>query len=235
MNRKIAVIAAHPDDEILGCGGTSARHITLGHQVSTLIVAEGVVSRYADGRVEKMREQLAQLKRAAVAANGRLGVSEVTFLGMPDNRLDKMDRLDLIREIEKFIARMQPDTIYTHHGADLNIDHRRVFEAVLTAARPQPGVSVKRLLSFEVPSSTEWQSPALGQSFVPNWFVDISQFLEQKMTAVDVYQEEMRPWPHARSAAAIRHLAGWRGASCGCDAAEAFMLVRNIDERVELQ
>jgi N-acetylglucosamine malate deacetylase 1 len=118
--------------------------------------------------------------------------------------------------------------VYTHHAGDLNIDHRRTHEATLTACRPQLNHPVARLLAFETPSSTEWQQPSGALSFSPNWFVDISSTLESKMLALKAYSQEMRPWPHPRSYQGVEHLAGWRGATVGCDAAEAFMLVREI-------
>ena len=116
----------------------------------------------------------------------------------------------------------------THHGGDLNIDHQIVLKAVITACRPQPSYPVKRILSFEVPSSTEWQSPNTKSIFIPNWFENITNTLDLKLKALDAYKSEMREWPHARSINAVKHLAHWRGASVGCEAAEAFMLVREI-------
>ena len=124
------------------------------------------------------------------------------------------------------IAEHQPSTVFTHHPGDMNVDHRCVHEAVVTACRPQPGNLVKTLLLFEVPSSTEWQTPWTAPVFAPNWFVEISQTLERKLAALDVYAAEMRPWPHPRSLQGVEHLARWRGASSGVDAAEAFVLAR---------
>lgn len=205
-----------------------ARHVALGHSVSVLIVAEGISSRHRSTSNAQLQSQLSELRDTAKRANQGLGVSEVTFLGMPDNRLDSVDRLDVIQAVEMFLDTVRADTVYTHHGGDLNIDHRIVFESALTATRPQPGSMVRRLFSFEIPSSSEWQSPVLAPPFQPNWFVDISETLEKKMSALELYHAEMRPWPHARSLQAVRHLAGWRGAGSGCQAAEAFVLVRNL-------
>lgn len=224
--RAIAVIAAHPDDEILGCGGTVARHIAAGHTVRTLIAAEGITSRVETIDADDVRRKLEALQRAARSANARLGVKDVEFLGLPDNRLDGLDRLDVIRRVDDFISRCRPDTIYTHHGGDLNVDHRIVFEAVLTACRQLPGASIRRLLSFEIPSSTEWQSPVLATPFQPDWFVDIGATLSIKLDALAEYESEMREWPHPRSLRGVSHLAAWRGATCGCEAAEAFVLIR---------
>ena len=142
--------------------------------------------------------------------------------------MDSIDLLDVVKEVEKKNEELKPDVVVTHHGGDLNIDHRIIHQAVITACRPQPGQTVKRILSFEVPSSTEWQSPSSGNPFVPNWFEDISDTLELKIKALEAYESEMRKWPHARSIKALEHLARWRGASVGAEAAEAFMLVREI-------
>jgi LmbE family N-acetylglucosaminyl deacetylase len=118
--------------------------------------------------------------------------------------------------------------VYTHHAGDLNVDHQRVSQAVMTACRPQPGCAVKKIAFFEIPSSTEWQSPSSGPAFAPNWFVDISGTLDTKLKALKAYHGEIRPWPHARSYEAVEHLARWRGATVGCDAAEAFVIGRKI-------
>jgi LmbE family N-acetylglucosaminyl deacetylase len=136
--------------------------------------------------------------------------------------------LDVIKPIEALIERHRPDTVVTHHGSDLNIDHRRVSQAVATACRPQRGHSVRRLLMFEVASSTEWQLPDAANPFAPNFFVDISMTLERKLSALQAYSAEMRAWPHPRSLQALEHLARWRGATIGVEAAEAFVLGRQI-------
>lgn len=224
MSRSVLVVAAHPDDEVLGCGGTMARHAAEGDTVNVAIVAEGITSRGGAGAADG----LAELAAAARAANAILGVAAVRLLGLPDNRLDGMDRLDLVQRVEALVAEFRPDIIYTHHAGDLNVDHRRVHEAVVTAARPLPGCAVTTLLFFEVASSTEWQPPGSAVPFVPSWFVDISAELERKEAALRAYSGEMRPWPHARSVQAVSHLARWRGASAGMEAAEAFMLGRHL-------
>jgi LmbE family N-acetylglucosaminyl deacetylase len=225
MKNKIAIIAAHPDDEILGCGATMAKHIQAGDQVSVLIMAEGITSRDQQRNRDARSEELSELAQTAIAANNILGVTSVTLKNYPDNRMDSIDRLDIIKTIENFIDEQQPDIIYTHYIGDLNIDHRRINEAVITACRPQPGLTVKSLLFFEVASSTEWQIP---NHFSPNWFVDVSETLNLKLKALEAYQSEMRPYPHARSIKAVEHLAHWRGASLGVEAAEGFVLGRKL-------
>lgn len=222
---KILCVAAHPDDEVLGCGGTLARHVAAGDAVHVCLVAEGLTSRQGGGDAA----ELAELAATARRADARLGVRDTRLLGLPDNRLDELPRLEVIQRIEQVIAEIQPEVIYTHAAADLNIDHQIVHEAVLTACRPVPGQGVKRILCFEVPSSTEWRGAGSACPFVPNWFVDISNTLADKLAALGEYAGEMRPWPHARSIEACEHLARWRGASVGVAAAEAFMLARHCE------
>ncbi len=228
MKKTILVVAAHPDDEILGCGATVAKHVRAGDAVHVLILAEGVTSRDAKRRPEKRAKELSSLAKAAHAANKILGVRSVTLESFPDNRLDTVARLELVKAVEHLKGRVKPQIVYTHHSGDVNIDHRCVHDAVTVACRPQPGESVKTLLFFETASSTEWQTRGVKGAFVPNWFVDVSSTLGLKMKALKKYGSEMRPWPHARSLRALEHLARWRGATVGTEAAEAFVLGRHI-------
>ena len=220
MSKSILFVAAHPDDEVLGCGGTIARHADAGDQVQVLIVAEGATSRQLQRNRNQATGELSALAQAAQRAGAILGSQGVELLDLPDNRLDSLDRLDLIKQIEQRIARHQPQVVYVHHAGDVNVDHRLLHEAVVTACRPTPRQPVQRLLSFEVASSTEWQPPGSAPPFQPNWFVDISAQWPRK--------REMRPWPHARSLEALEHLARWRGAQVGVEAAEAFCLLRQL-------
>ncbi|MGY8788041.1 MAG: PIG-L deacetylase family protein [Fidelibacterota bacterium] len=222
------IIAAHPDDEVLGCGGSIAKWVKDGHEVHVLIMAEGATSRDKHRDRASRKETLSILAQSAKRAAEILGVKSVELLDYPDNRMDSVDLLDVVKTIEDYTEKLKPDVVVTHHSGDLNIDHQITHQAVITACRPQPGQAVKRILSFEIPSSTDWQSPNDGRPFVPNWFEDITDTLPMKMKALEAYQSEMRKWPHARSIKADEHLARWRGASMGYKAAEAFMLVRNI-------
>ena len=224
----VLLVAAHPDDEVLGCGGTIARHADAGDQVQVLIVAEGATSRQQQRDRVQATGELSALAQAAQQAGAILGAHGVELLDLPDNRLDSLDRLDLIKQIEECIARHQPQVVYVHHAGDVNVDHRRLHEAVITACRPTPGQPVRRLLSFEVASSTEWQPPGSAPPFQPNWFVDITSHWLRKREALAAYASEMRPWPHARSIEALEHLARWRGAQVGVEAAEAFCLLRQL-------
>ncbi len=220
----VLVVAAHPDDEVLGCGGAIATHVQSGETVIVAFLADGVSSRdpHADHRVELEQRRAAARKAAEI-----LGVSELHFGDLPDNRLDTVSLLSIAQAVEAHVHAYAPSIVYTHHGGDLNIDHRRTHEAVLTACRPQQGSSVRSVLSFETPSSTEWRFSS-EDAFTPNWFVDIASTLELKLRALDAYQQELREWPHPRSRAGIEHLAHWRGATIGCEAAEAFVLARHI-------
>jgi LmbE family N-acetylglucosaminyl deacetylase len=222
------VIAAHPDDEVLGCGGTIARLAGEGHTVHVVILAEGLTSRGAQRDRATHQSELSALASVARHAGKILGAASVELLDFPDNRMDSIDRLDIVKVVENLIARHRPHSVFTHHIGDVNIDHRRIHEAVITACRPQPGHCVRRLLFFEVASSTEWQPPGSAAPFLPSVFIDISATLQAKLAALAAYEREIRPWPHPRSLQAVEHLARWRGATVGVAAAEAFVMGREI-------
>jgi LmbE family N-acetylglucosaminyl deacetylase len=224
--RSILILAAHPDDEVLGCGGTIAKLANDGATIHVAFLADGVFSRV--GSSIDQDEELHVRRAAAQKSCEILGAKSVSFGEFPDNRMDTVALLDITRELEGLLTKHKPEMIFTHHAGDVNIDHRRMHEATVTACRPQPGHPVKTLLNFEVPSSTEWQLSGSAPIFAPNWFVDISGTLDQKLAALDFYSSELRDWPHPRSRQAIEHLARWRGASVGVDAAEAFMLGRKL-------
>lgn len=226
MKQTVLVTAAHPDDEVLGCGGTIARHVAEGDEVHVLILAEGATSRDESRNPEARTQELTELAQAAHKAKDILGVSSLHLHQFPDNRMDGVDLLDVIKVVEERIQQLRPTVVYTHHSGDLNIDHQITHKAVTTACRPAPGQTVQTLLFFEVPSSTEWQTPDKCSAFVPNWYVDISNIQDRKREALFAYSAEMRPWPHARSVEAVEHLVRWRGSSIGVEAAEGFMLGR---------
>ena len=225
---QILIIAAHPDDEVLGCGGTIAKHVQNGDEVHVVILAEGVTSRDKVRERESRAGELSQLAQVAQEVGRILGVQSVELHDFPDNRMDSVDLLDVVKVVETFIGKYKPDMVYTHHSGDVNIDHRIVHQAVVTACRPLPGQCVKTLLFFEVPSSSEWQTFGSAPAFLPNYFVDISDCLNKKLQALEAYGSEMRPWPHSRSLAAVEHLARWRGATVGVEAAEGFVLGRKL-------
>lgn len=220
MSKTVLVVAAHADDEALGCGGSLAKHVAAGDTVHVILVADGVTSRSGAGQEEMVRRQQATEK-----ARNILGIGTMAFLDLPDNRLDSVPLLDIVQPLEALIGKLLPEIIYTHHYGDLNVDHRLVHQAVLTACRPLPGSTVREILAFEVMSSTEWSSPGLAP-FLPNLFVDISAQMEIKMQALEAYALEMHAPPHSRSTEHMRYLAKHHGYCVGVDAAEAFMVIR---------
>jgi LmbE family N-acetylglucosaminyl deacetylase len=211
----VLIIAAHPDDEVLGCGGTIARHVVEGDEVRVLFVADGETARAMHNKENR--------NIAAKTAGDILGISHIHFLDHPDQRLDQISLLDLTRQVEEHIAAIKPRTVYTHHAGDLNEDHKIVHQIAMTALRPLPGSSVKEIYAFEVPSSTEW-----GTGFSPNHFVNISALHQRKVEALSCYESEMRAAPHARSYSAIGALNRLRGHQVGFAYAEAFMTLRTI-------
>lgn len=228
MNHRVLVVAAHPDDEILGCGGTILQHIGNGDLVHELIMAEGLTSRDAGKKRSEFKEQLEQLKDCTLLAARRMRVEHTRLCSFPDNRMDSIDLLDVVKEAEAEIEMFQPDVVYTHHWGDVNIDHRITHEAVVTACRSMPGCCVKRLLFFETCSSTEWQIKQESKVFLPNWFVNIEKTIDKKIEALHCYESEMREYPHPRSYEGVRALAAYRGLMAGCRFAEAFSLGREL-------
>ncbi len=225
MKKHILVVAAHPDDEILGCGGTIARLIKKEYEAHLMILGEGVTSR--DEKREKLRrkKEIEALKQQVRKANDLIGVNKIFTYDFPDNRFDEVPLLDIIKVIEKIKVKIRPDIVYTHHKNDLNVDHQITFNAVLTACRPLKGETVKEIYSFEVPSSTEWNYP---YTFSPNVYIDISSTLDQKIKALGVYETEVRKFPHPRSKESVKNIAKRWGSIVGLDYAEVFEVIRII-------
>jgi len=222
MAKTILVVAAHPDDEVLGCGGTIARHVAEGDAVHVIFMADGVGSRNGE-----LGHELEKRKLAKKSALQIMGVSSSHSLKFPDNRMDSIPLLDIVQSLESLIVEIQPSIIYTHHHGDLNVDHRITHQAVLTACRPQPGNTLREMLTFEVMSSTEWAGAA-QPAFVPNVFVDISEHWLKKLKALEAYDLEMRPAPHSRSIEHLDALARHRGMCVGMERAEGFELIRKL-------
>jgi LmbE family N-acetylglucosaminyl deacetylase len=222
----VLVVAAHPDDEVLGCGGAMARHARQGDIVETLLLAEGATSRDQRRDAKARAKEISALRDCATKAARALGVRPPRFGGLPDNRMDSIDLIDVVKIVEAAVREIRPSVVYTHHASDLNIDHRITHQAVLTGCRPMPGSSVRSIYAFEVPSSTEWAGP--DAAFRPNRNVSIADEWRAKKAALEIYQSEMRPFPHARSLEAVEALAVWRGASVGVAKAEAFEVLRQI-------
>lgn len=220
----VLVVAAHPDDEALGCGGTLFRHRLSGARVHVLFLADGEMARGASDETFVGR----RLAMAEAAAQAMGGLS-TRLAGFPDNRLDAVDMLDLARTVEAEIAKHNPDLIYTHHPGDLNIDHRRAHQAVMTACRPIQGRGVREIRCFEVLSSTEWAGPGLGPVFEPTLFIGLDDAaFAAKRAAFHAYAAEMRASPHPRSWEAVTALAVLRGAAAGMPRAEAFFVSRRL-------
>lgn len=222
MGKNVLVVAAHADDEALGCGGTIARHVQAGDRVEVVFIADGVSSR--PGAED---DDLAHRLQATENARQILGIDKTIFLGLPDNRLDGVPLLDIVQPLEAVMQEFRPEVVYTHHYGDLNVDHRITHQAVMTACRPLPSATVTKILAFEVLSSTEWGGTGAAP-FVPNYFVDIGTTLETKLRALDAYSLEMREPPHSRSMAHVKGLAQHHGHCVGVEAAEAFMVIRRI-------
>lgn len=219
----VLVVAAHPDDEVLGCGGTLARHAAAGDRVQTIFLADGVASR--QGGDDAARERRYAAARQAAQA---LGCLAPVFLGFPDNRLDQVPLLDVIQALEAQPATAQPRIVYTHFGGDLNVDHVIAHRVALTAFRPLPGSSLRAIYGFQTASSTEWAGIELGPAFRPTRYVGIAEFTSHKQRALQAYAEEMRPFPHARSEIGLEAMARLRGSEVGLPAAEAFTVIREI-------
>lgn len=224
----ILVVAAHPDDEVLGCGGTIAKLCEKKKTVNIIFISNGVDSR--DESQKKIEKLIEQRKKAAIRSCKILGTNKPDFVNLPDNTLDKFSLLKITKIIEKFIKKYSPNTIYTHFNKDLNVDHCKVSNAVITACRPQKKCSVKTLFFFEIPSSTEWKINNRDNVFEPNWYEDITTTEKKKFKALNAYSMELRKWPHPRSIKGIKSLVKWRGATAGVAAAESFIMARNISK-----
>jgi LmbE family N-acetylglucosaminyl deacetylase len=220
--KTVLVVAAHADDEALGCGGTIARHVEEGDAVHLVLMADGVQSRR-----ESSEADLARRIEASKQAQSILGISFSQSLELPDNKMDSVPLLEIVQKLEPILAEIQPSVVYTHHHGDLNIDHGLTQAAVMTACRPVPGSSVREIYGFEVLSSTEW-SIQQASPFLPDYYVDITRQFRTKLNALEAYAEEMRTPPHSRSMAHAEVLARHRGYSIGVDAAEAFQVYRII-------
>ena len=219
-NQNVLIVAAHSDDEVLGCGGTIAKHIEEGDRVTVMFMTDGVSS-----RSKRDRTTASSRNNASNNAMVVLGVQDIRHSNFPDNKMDTVALLDVAKDIEIVIASVKPNIIYTHFAHDLNIDHRITHSDVMTACRPQSWSTVQKILSFEVLSSTEWNSPS-QPNFIPQYIVNIEAHWAQKLSALKCYDEEMRPYPHSRSYECIEALATLRGATNGFNKAEAFFVER---------
>lgn len=222
---KILVIAAHPDDEIYGMGGTIAKLSSQGKQVHLLIVTDGSTAQYrGDAR---LGEIINRKKEEVCRAADCVGIKSVQYGGLPDMRLDQTEHIEINQVIEECIEQLQPDTVFTHFWGDVNLDHQRVFQSTVVATRPTALQSVKQVFCYSVPSSTEWQVRP-QDVFTPNYFVDIGDYAEQKAAAVNAYASELRAYPHPRSVQAVMERDRSAGLRCGLSLCEEFILVRKV-------
>lgn len=229
-NKKILLVVAHPDDELLGLGASMNRLITdYNCTVRVIILGEGITSRSEDRNVEDWKKQLQIHKSNIKSAQAAIGYQSVGIYDFADNRFDSVDLLDIIKVIEKEKKEFSPDIIFTHHGGDLNIDHQRTFEAVITAIRPMEKETVTTLITFETPSGTEWRASTDPRHFIPNLFLEVSEEnINAKIKGMESYEFEKRKYPHPRSPEALKIQAQRWGITIGKPFAEAFVVVRSI-------
>lgn len=225
------IVVAHPDDELLGIGATMNRLIKdFDVKTHVVILGEGITSRSEKRDQEKWKKELAIHRNNIHSAQKAIGYHSVSIYDFPDNRFDTVALLDIIKVIEKEKENFKPDVIFTHHGGDLNIDHQRTFEAVITACRPMSNEKVKTIITFETPSGTEWRAASDPRHFIPNFFFAVSsENINAKIKGMESYEFEKRPFPHPRSPEALKIQAQRWGVSIGCEFAEAFMLIRSIN------
>ncbi len=220
--KKIFVVAAHPDDEVLGCGGTLLKHINEGDKVYVLFVSEGVSGRFDKNQDLKCEKEIIKRKQMAIKV-AKLGKFKIVdFLDLKNLELNSYPHNYLTNIIIKYFEKYKPDIVYTHYEHDLNIDHYYTFFSTFVASRPSKNFEIKKLLSFEIPSSTDWGINNNGRLFAPNYFVDIKKYIKKKIILLNKYKFEMRQPPHSRSIKNITSLSVFRGGSVGFHNAEAF-------------
>ena len=221
---KVLVIAAHPDDETIGCGGSLLRHASENDEIAVITLTNGVGS-----RKQAKEKDLIHREIAAEKAINILGANWIARGDFPDNAMDSVPLLEIVKFIEEIKNKYDPDIIYSHSPSDLNVDHKVVTSATLTSFRPQPGEKNSEIRLFEVPSATDYSIEELEGSFNPNLFINIENFWQSKLDALSCYDAEIREYPHSRSYKKIESLAQFRGSQSGLELAEAFALVRKIN------
>ena len=222
--KRVLIVVAHPDDEVLGCGGTIAKLVDQNCRVKVIFLSDGESSRLNKKSLKKNNYR----RNCAIKAMKVLGVKDYIFDDFPDNEFDKISLLTITKKIESEVKRFNPDTIFTHYNGDLNIDHQITSKAVLTACRPKIKNNVKLILFFEILSSTEWNVVSKKNLFNPNWYEDITKYIKIKIRAIKCYKSELRKSPHSRSIETLKALSIVRGSSSGVQNAEAFQLGRKI-------
>jgi LmbE family N-acetylglucosaminyl deacetylase len=223
MTKNILVIAPHPDDEVLGCAGLIKRETLKGNTVNVLIVTRGSAKKYSEEKVNNVRKE-------ALKAHAILGVEKTLFLDFPAPDLDMESKAEMSGKISEVIRKLEINELYLPHRGDIHHDHEAVFTAGLVAARPVSGNPVKRIFSYETLSETEWAAPFSSDTFIPTFFVDVTQVFTSKLEAMKQFKSQLREFPNSRSLEAIEALAKFRGSTVGVNFAEAFMTIRIIED-----
>jgi len=230
-NKRILIVVAHPDDELLGLGA-SMNLLIEEYNISTrvVILGEGITSRSETRDIKHWEKELEIHRQNIETAQSAIGYHEVSMHDFPDNRFDTVALLDIVKVIEKEKEIFKPEIIFTHHGGDVNIDHQRTFEAAITACRPMENESVKTSITFETPSGTEWRASSDPKHFIPNMFISFNEEnLNAKIKGMESYEFESRKYPHPRSPESLKIQAKRWGVTIGGNYAEAFHLIRSIN------
>lgn len=218
---RVLVIAPHPDDEIIGVGGTIAKRAKVGDEVYVCIVTKGQSPLFSPEFIEQGRQECCQ-------ADAKLGVKETIFLDFPAVMLETVLRYEFNGKISEIVQKIRPDEVYIPHRGDMQLDHQMVVDAAMVALRPKYEHLVKRIYAYETLSETGWNIPNVVNEFIPTVYENISDTLQEKLDAMNVFQSQLAPYPAARSIGAIKALAKFRGATVNVNAAEAFSLIREI-------
>lgn len=225
--KTILVFAAHPDDEMLGCGATLLNYVKKGYKIKSFFFGDGESSRNVNKR--NLSKLISEREQQAILVSKKAKFEKPDFRRFPDNRLDMIPILDIVKYIELKIKKYKPEIIFTHFENDLNIDHQITHKAVMTATRPLSRTFVKKIYSFEIPSSTDFSFVRDKKRFFnPNFYVKVDKTIQKKLNLLKIYKEEIKKWPHPRSIKSIKNLAMYRGSQIGTKYAEAFLLIREL-------
>ena len=226
LKKRILIIVAHSDDESFGCGGLIKKLSLNKNKISAISFTNGIGSR-SNYNVNEIKKR----QKSSTEASKVLGFKWLAQYQYPDNQLDKISLLEIIKKIEKHKKQIKPHIVLTHNFSDLNIDHRKIAEATLTAFRPEPREKLEQLITFEVPSATDFRILKNTKNFLPNYFVNIEKFLKFKIKAIKCYKQELKKYPHSRSINGIKNLNKIRGNQSGLKYAEAFEIIRKIENK----